>query len=163
GIHRVALEGVPGAYCAPFEAQAWRRALAPFLDAPDPRSDGRSRAALFSADVMAARVVTAWRELVHDRTFAEAGAMSGSGERGPDLYSTAGAGLACAPRSSHERPEATTVTPALRWFRKRRSVDCGGAGARSHAGRDPRGGGGPHLPARRSGGGDARGPAGRGG
>jgi hypothetical protein len=75
GIHPVALEGVPGTYCAPFEAREWQAALEPFLQAADPRSDGRSRAELFSADAMAARVVTAWRELVHDRTFAEAGAL----------------------------------------------------------------------------------------
>jgi glycosyltransferase involved in cell wall biosynthesis len=68
GIHPVALGGVPGAYCAPFERDAWRAALQPYLDAPDPRSHGRDRAELFSADAMAARVVEAWRDLLQQRT-----------------------------------------------------------------------------------------------
>jgi teichuronic acid biosynthesis glycosyltransferase TuaC len=68
GIHPVVLDGVEGAYCAPFERDAWRAALRPHLEAGDPRVDGRDRAALFSADAMAARVVEAWRDLVEDRT-----------------------------------------------------------------------------------------------
>jgi glycosyltransferase involved in cell wall biosynthesis len=68
GIHPVALEGVAGAYCAPFDRDAWRAALRPHLEAPDPRVDGRGRAELFSADAMAARVVEAWRDLLQDRT-----------------------------------------------------------------------------------------------
>jgi teichuronic acid biosynthesis glycosyltransferase TuaC len=68
GIHPLALDGVDGAYCAPFDRDAWRAALRPHLDAVDPRSDGRARAALFSADAMAARVVEAWRDLLEDRT-----------------------------------------------------------------------------------------------
>jgi glycosyltransferase involved in cell wall biosynthesis len=68
GIHPVALQGVEGAYCAPFDRDAWRAALTPYLEAPDPRSHGRERAELFSADAMAARVVAAWRNLLEDRT-----------------------------------------------------------------------------------------------
>ena len=68
GIHPLALDGVEGAYCAPFDRDAWRAALRPHLDAPDPRVDGRARAELFAADAMAARVVEAWRDLVEDRT-----------------------------------------------------------------------------------------------
>jgi glycosyltransferase involved in cell wall biosynthesis len=68
GIHPVALEGVDGAHCAPFDRDAWRAALQPYLDAPDPRSHGRARAELFSADAMAERVVAAWRDLREDRT-----------------------------------------------------------------------------------------------
>src|SRR4051794_30863341 len=68
GIHEVVLEGVPGAYCAPYDREAWRAALQPHLDAPDPRSHGRERAELFSADAMAARVVAAWRDLLEERT-----------------------------------------------------------------------------------------------
>jgi teichuronic acid biosynthesis glycosyltransferase TuaC len=64
GIHPVALEGVPGAYCAPFDADAWRAAVRPHLEAADPRIDGRGRAQLFGADAMAARVVAAWRDLL---------------------------------------------------------------------------------------------------
>jgi len=61
GIHPVALAGVPGALCAPWDLAVWRAALAPHLAHPDPRVDGRARAALFSADAMADRVVAAWR------------------------------------------------------------------------------------------------------
>jgi glycosyltransferase involved in cell wall biosynthesis len=64
GIHPVALHGIEGAYCAPYDRDAWRAALRPHLEAADPRVDGRRRAELFSADAMAARVVAAWRELV---------------------------------------------------------------------------------------------------
>jgi teichuronic acid biosynthesis glycosyltransferase TuaC len=64
GIHPVALSGIAGAYCAPWDREAWRAALRPVLDAEDPRVDGRSRAAIFSADRMAARVVAAWRDVV---------------------------------------------------------------------------------------------------
>jgi glycosyltransferase involved in cell wall biosynthesis len=68
GIHPVALEGVAGALCAPFDPAVWRAALRPHLDAPDPRVDGRARAELFSADAMAARVVRAWSDLLQERT-----------------------------------------------------------------------------------------------
>ncbi len=61
GIHPVALEGIPGALCAPWDPGVWRAALAPHLAHPDPRVDGRARAELFSADRMAERVVAAWR------------------------------------------------------------------------------------------------------
>jgi glycosyltransferase involved in cell wall biosynthesis len=64
GIHPLALEGIAGALCAPFDEQAWRHALAPHLQAPDPRVAGRARAGLFSAERMAARVVAAWRALL---------------------------------------------------------------------------------------------------
>jgi len=64
GIHPVALEGIDGAYCAPWDAAAWRAALGPVLEAEDPRVDGRARAELFSADRMAARVVAAWHDVV---------------------------------------------------------------------------------------------------
>jgi hypothetical protein len=60
----VALDGIQGAFCAPWDPAAWRAALRPVLQAGDPRVDGRARAALFSADRMAARVVAAWRDVV---------------------------------------------------------------------------------------------------
>jgi glycosyltransferase involved in cell wall biosynthesis len=63
GIHPVALAGVAGAFCAPWDPEAWRIALRPHLEARDPRVDGRARAELFSSDRMAARVVEAWREV----------------------------------------------------------------------------------------------------
>jgi glycosyltransferase involved in cell wall biosynthesis len=63
GIHPVALSGIAGAFCAPWDRDAWRAALAPVLASDDPRVDGRERAELFSADRMAARVVAAWRDV----------------------------------------------------------------------------------------------------
>jgi glycosyltransferase involved in cell wall biosynthesis len=63
GIAPEALAGVGGTYCGPFEAAAWRAALAPHLAASDPRVDGRARAQRFSTDAMATRVVDAWRGL----------------------------------------------------------------------------------------------------
>jgi len=63
GIHPVVLEGIDGAFCAPWDAALWRAALRPVLEADDPRVDGRARAELFSADRMAARVVAAWRDV----------------------------------------------------------------------------------------------------
>jgi len=68
GIHPVALDGIAGVHCAPYERDRWRAALRPHLDASDPRVDGRARARLFSADAMAERVVAAWQELTEDRT-----------------------------------------------------------------------------------------------
>src|SRR3954469_18144719 len=67
GIHPVALGGIAGAYCAPWDRDAWRAALRPHLDAADPRVDGRARAELFSADAMAERLVVAWRDLLDER------------------------------------------------------------------------------------------------
>jgi glycosyltransferase involved in cell wall biosynthesis len=61
GIAPEALAGIAGAYCGPFELSTWRAAVAPHLAASDPRLvGGRDRAALFSSDRMAARVVEAW-------------------------------------------------------------------------------------------------------
>jgi len=61
GVHSEALRGVAGTLCAPFELDAWRRALAPHLRAPDPRVEGRRHAEPFSAERMAERVTAAWR------------------------------------------------------------------------------------------------------
>jgi hypothetical protein len=61
GIHPVALGGIDGAFVGEWDLERWRAALQPCLDDPDPRVDGRDRAALFSADRMAERVVEAWR------------------------------------------------------------------------------------------------------
>jgi teichuronic acid biosynthesis glycosyltransferase TuaC len=67
GIHPVALADVPGAFCAPWDPATWRAALRPLVEAPDPRAQGRERAALFGADAMAARVVAAWRAVLEER------------------------------------------------------------------------------------------------
>jgi glycosyltransferase involved in cell wall biosynthesis len=67
GIHPVALGGIEGAYCAPWDRAAWRAALRPHLEAADPRVAGRDRARLFSADAMADRLVAAWQDLLAER------------------------------------------------------------------------------------------------
>ena len=64
GIHAEALDGIAGTLCAPYDRARWSAALAPLLADPDPRVDGRERAARYSSDVMAERVVAAWRSLV---------------------------------------------------------------------------------------------------
>jgi|SRR5829696_2733628 len=63
GVAPLALSGLTGTHCAPFDAQAWRTALAPHLADPDPRVAGRARASHFSADRMAERVAVAWRAI----------------------------------------------------------------------------------------------------
>ncbi len=67
GVHAEALAGIAGCLCAPFDAAAWRETLAPHLDAADPRVAGRARAARWSSDAMAARVLEAWREVARDQ------------------------------------------------------------------------------------------------
>jgi glycosyltransferase involved in cell wall biosynthesis len=66
GVHAEALAGIAGTLCAPYDRRLWAAALAPLLADPDPRVDGRERAARYSAETMAARVVAAWRALVAD-------------------------------------------------------------------------------------------------
>jgi glycosyltransferase involved in cell wall biosynthesis len=67
GVHGLALGGIAGTLCAPFDERAWRERVAAVLAEPDPRVDGRARARLFSADGMAARTVAAWRDVVEER------------------------------------------------------------------------------------------------
>jgi teichuronic acid biosynthesis glycosyltransferase TuaC len=64
GVHPQALEGLAGTLCAPFDAALWRTALAPHLEAVDPRVQGRARAQAWSTDRMAVRVLDAWRGLL---------------------------------------------------------------------------------------------------
>ncbi|MFZ0089680.1 MAG: glycosyltransferase [Solirubrobacteraceae bacterium] len=64
GIAPAAVAGIDGTLCAPFDAQVWRAALAPHLSAADPRVAGRARAEGYSSDVMARRVLEAWRGLL---------------------------------------------------------------------------------------------------
>lgn len=63
GIAPLALSGIAGAHCGPFDAGAWQAALAPHLANPDPRVAGRARAELWSAQRMAERVAVAWRAI----------------------------------------------------------------------------------------------------
>lgn len=74
GIHPVALAGVAGALCAPYDTAIWRAALAPHLAAAEPRVSGRRRAALWSSDRMARRVAAAWSELAPPRLYSAAAA-----------------------------------------------------------------------------------------
>ena len=66
GIAPFALAGIAGAHCGPFDGEHWRAAVAPALEAADPRVEGRARAERFSAERMATRVVAAWRQLLAD-------------------------------------------------------------------------------------------------
>jgi glycosyltransferase involved in cell wall biosynthesis len=63
GIASLALAGIPGTLCAPFQRDAWQRALTPHLHHADPRIQGRARAALFGSRRMAERVACAYRDL----------------------------------------------------------------------------------------------------
>jgi teichuronic acid biosynthesis glycosyltransferase TuaC len=60
GVAPLALDGIAGAYCGAFDERAWGDVLLPHLAEADPRVEGRARAALFSAQRMAERVVVAW-------------------------------------------------------------------------------------------------------
>jgi teichuronic acid biosynthesis glycosyltransferase TuaC len=62
GIHRDALEHVPGTLCAPFDLTSWLAGLQAHLREADPRVDGRASASRFSVLEMAARVASAWRD-----------------------------------------------------------------------------------------------------
>ncbi len=78
GIHAQALAGLDGVLCAPYETRAWREVLAGHLSAAEPRVAGRARAALWSADRMAERVLAAWSELARPRLYSAAAASSGA-------------------------------------------------------------------------------------
>ena len=64
GIAPLALAGIPGCHCGPFDAPRWANAVRPHLEASDPRVDGRARAALFGRDRMAERVLQAYEAVV---------------------------------------------------------------------------------------------------
>ncbi len=64
GIAPFALGGVAGTLCAPFEVAAWSAAARPHIEAPDPRVEGRTRAALLSAARMAERTIEAYRDVL---------------------------------------------------------------------------------------------------
>ncbi|HEY5708335.1 MAG TPA: glycosyltransferase [Solirubrobacterales bacterium] len=64
GIAPHALAGLNGALCAPFELDTWTAAARPLLDSPDPRTDGKARAASLSAHRMAERTIVAYRAVL---------------------------------------------------------------------------------------------------
>jgi teichuronic acid biosynthesis glycosyltransferase TuaC len=63
GVAPLALRGVAGTHCGPWDLDRWAAAAAPLVAAADPRVAGRPRAALFSAERMAERVLVAWEAL----------------------------------------------------------------------------------------------------
>jgi glycosyltransferase involved in cell wall biosynthesis len=71
GVHEAALTGIAGTLCAPFELELWQRALAPHLEASDPRIDSRFRADEYSATTMAARLASAWRAALANEAHSE--------------------------------------------------------------------------------------------
>jgi hypothetical protein len=64
GVHPIALKGVRGALCEPFDVDRWRAALEPHLGERDPRIDGRASAERFSAREMARQLAEGWRMLL---------------------------------------------------------------------------------------------------
>jgi glycosyltransferase involved in cell wall biosynthesis len=64
GIAPTLLAGVEGCLASPFDAPAWAQLARRHLDAADPRVAGRRRAEWFSAELMAARVLVAYREVL---------------------------------------------------------------------------------------------------
>ena len=66
GVAPLALSGIAGTLCAPYDRDRWLAAVRPHLDADDPRVDGRRRAELFGRDRMAERVLCVYREAVRD-------------------------------------------------------------------------------------------------
>jgi glycosyltransferase involved in cell wall biosynthesis len=63
GIAPLALSGIEGSLCAPFDTAAWAPVARKHLDNPDPRVSGRTRASLFGRDRMACRVFQAYVDL----------------------------------------------------------------------------------------------------
>lgn len=68
GIAPLALSGIGGCLCAPFDLADWAALARSHLDIGDARASGRRRAALFGRDRMASRVFHAYRDLTHARS-----------------------------------------------------------------------------------------------
>ena len=64
GIAPLALSGIDGCLCAPFDTALFAASAKAHLDAGDPRVSGRGRAALFGRDRMARRVFQTYRDLL---------------------------------------------------------------------------------------------------
>jgi teichuronic acid biosynthesis glycosyltransferase TuaC len=67
GIAPFLLAGIDGCLTAPFDPEGWANVARTHLDSADPRVAGRERAGWFSAELMAERVLVAYRELVARR------------------------------------------------------------------------------------------------
>jgi glycosyltransferase involved in cell wall biosynthesis len=63
GIAPLALAGIDGALCAPFDMKAWAALASGHVASSDPRVNGRARASLFGRDRMAQRVFQTYRDL----------------------------------------------------------------------------------------------------
>jgi glycosyltransferase involved in cell wall biosynthesis len=66
GIAPLALHGIEGTLCAPYDLGRWLTVLRPHLDGDDPRVAGRARAELFGRNRMAERVFCAYRDIVRE-------------------------------------------------------------------------------------------------
>jgi glycosyltransferase involved in cell wall biosynthesis len=64
GVAPTLLRGVEGCLAEPFDAPRWAELARRHLDTPDPRVAGRERARWFSAELMAERVLVAYREVL---------------------------------------------------------------------------------------------------
>lgn len=64
GVAPFLLAGIEGCLVAPFDAERWGDVVRPSLDSGEVRIAGRERAQWFSAEAMAERVLTAYRELL---------------------------------------------------------------------------------------------------
>jgi glycosyltransferase involved in cell wall biosynthesis len=64
GIAPLALSGLEGTLCGPFDVQSWGALAREHLASPDPRVLGRARASLFGRDRMARRVFKAYVDLL---------------------------------------------------------------------------------------------------
>jgi len=67
GIAPFLLRGVDGCLVAPFDPRVWAEAIQPHLEGDNPRVAGRDRAAWFSAQLMADRVIEAYGEILDRR------------------------------------------------------------------------------------------------
>jgi glycosyltransferase involved in cell wall biosynthesis len=64
GIAPLALAGIEGTLCGPFDLLKWREIAERHLDSRDPRVSGRARASLFDRDHMARRVFQAYGDVL---------------------------------------------------------------------------------------------------
>jgi hypothetical protein len=64
GIAPFILDGVEGTLCAEYDVAAWRDAVMPHLESPDPRVDGAGRAAWLSSARTAERTIEAYRDVL---------------------------------------------------------------------------------------------------
>lgn len=64
GVAPFLLHGVAGCLVAPFDADRWAAAARIHIDVDDPRVAGRGRATWFSAELMADRVIEAYRDVL---------------------------------------------------------------------------------------------------